>query len=183
MESKPSGPPRDRGRAPARHRRDPAARAALCGVASTRATSTGSWSCSCPTCAWAEEQGRAALRADFERQLRATGVSFLQVGNHVVDFESEDVATGVVYCRGEIQEGGRESSRWIVQLIQYHDRYELRAGRWLFVRRKHLLVYGAELGQNPLGLAPAEWPRSQTGWGTVPEGLASWQRFWKTHGG
>ncbi len=130
-----------------------------------------------------EQQGRAALRADFERQLRATGVSFLQVGNHVVDFESEDVATGVVYCRGEIQEGGRESSRWIIQLIQYHDRYERRGGRWLFVRRKHLLVYGAELGQNPLGLSPAEWPRSQTGWGTVPEGLASWQRFWKAHGG
>ncbi|MGH7287030.1 MAG: nuclear transport factor 2 family protein [Myxococcota bacterium] len=130
-----------------------------------------------------EQQGHAALRADFERQLRATGVSFLQVGNHVVDFESEHAAAGVVYCRGEIQEGGRESSRWIIQLIQYHDRYELCSGRWLFVRRKHLLVYGAELGQNPLGLGPAEWPRSQTGWGTVPEGLASWQRFWKTTGG
>jgi len=129
-----------------------------------------------------EGQGRAALRADFDRQLRATGVSFLQVGNHVVDFEDEDHASGIVYCRGEIQEGGRESARWIIQLIQYHDRYELCSGRWLFVRRKHLLVYGAELGQSPLGLPPAEWPRSQTGWGTLPESLASWQRFWKGGG-
>jgi len=129
-----------------------------------------------------EASGRAALRADFDRQLRAAGVSFLQVGNHVVDFEDDDHATGVVYTRGEIQEGGPESERWIVQLIQYHDRYERRDGRWLFVRRKHLLVYGAELGQSPLGLPPAEWPRRQTGWGTVPGSLPSWQRFWKGEG-
>jgi len=125
-----------------------------------------------------EKSGRDALRADFDRQLRSIGVSFLQVGNHVVDFEDATHASGIVYTRAEIQEGGRESTRWIVQLIQYHDRYEKRSADWLFVRRKHLLVYGAELGQNPAGLPPAEWPRSQTGWGTVPESLPSWQRFW-----
>ena len=59
-----------------------------------------------------------------------------------------------------------------------HDRYERRGERWLFVRRKHLLVYGADLGQSPLGLPPAEWPRRQTGWGTVPANLPSWRRFW-----
>jgi hypothetical protein len=125
-----------------------------------------------------ERSGRDALRADFDRKLRSVGVSFLQVGNHVVDFEDASHASGIVYTRAEIQEGGRESTRWIVQLIQYHDRYEKRGVRWLFTRRKHLLVYGAELGQNPVGLPPAEWPQSQTGWGTVPESLPSWQRFW-----
>jgi hypothetical protein len=130
-----------------------------------------------------ERRGREALRADFDRQLRATGVSFLQVGNHVVDFDDESHASGVVYCRGEIQEGGRASSRWIVQLIQYHDTYERQGGRWLFVRRRHLLVYGADLGQSPLGLPPADWPRRQTGWGTAPGSLASWRRFWGEEGG
>ena len=124
------------------------------------------------------KSGHEALRADLARQLRATGVSFLHVGNHVVDFEDEDRASGVVYCRAESQEGGREGTRWIVQLIQYHDRYERRAGRWLFVRRRHLLVHGADLGQSPLGLPPADWPRRQTGSGTLPASLASWQRFW-----
>ena len=124
------------------------------------------------------QRGREALRTDFDRQLRATGVSFLQVGNHVIDFADDAHASGVVYCRGEIQEGGRDSSRWIVQLIQYHDQYERRDARWLFVRRKHLLVYGADLGQSPLGLPAADWPRRQTGWGTVPASLASWRRFW-----
>jgi ketosteroid isomerase-like protein len=122
--------------------------------------------------------GREALRADFERQLRATGVSFLLVGNHVVDFEDAAHASGVVYTRAESQEGGPESTRWIVQLIQYHDRYERRDGRWLFLRRRHLLVWGADLGQSPLGLPPADWPRRQTGWGTVPSSLPSWRRFW-----
>ncbi len=123
-------------------------------------------------------RGREALRADFDRSLRAVGASFLQVGGHVVDFAGEERASGVVYCRGEIQDGGPESARWIVQAIQYHDDYERREGRWLFVRRRHLLVYGAELGENPLGLPPAEWPRRSTGRGSVPWSLESWRRFW-----
>jgi len=123
--------------------------------------------------------GHAALRADFERALRAVGVTFLHVGNHVVDFADDAHASGIVYTRGEIQDGGPQSTRWIVQAIQYHDTYEKRAGRWLFARRRHLLVYGAELGTNPLMLPPAEWPKSQTGRGSVPFDLETWQRFWK----
>jgi ketosteroid isomerase-like protein len=126
-----------------------------------------------------QTRGREALRADFDRSLRAVGATFLQVGNHIVDFADATHASGVVYTRGEIQDGGPESSRWIIQAIQYHDSYEKRDGRWLFVRRRHLLVYGAELGTNPLTLAPAEWPMRQTGRGTVPWSLATWQRFWK----
>ncbi len=126
-----------------------------------------------------ELSGREALRADFDRSLRAVGATFLHVGNHVIDFVDDAHATGIVYCRGEIQDGGPESSRWIIHAIQYHDSYERRDGCWLFVRRKHLLVYGAELGVNPLTLAPAEWPKNQTGRGSVPWSLESWQRFWK----
>jgi ketosteroid isomerase-like protein len=126
-----------------------------------------------------EASGREALRADFDRSLRAVGATFLLVGSHVVDFTDDAHASGVVYTRGEIQDGGPDSERWVVQAIQYHDRYEKREGRWLFVRRKHLLVYGAELGVNPLTLGPAQWPKRQTGLGTVPWSLESWQRFWK----
>lgn len=125
------------------------------------------------------ERGHAALRADFERSLRAVGATFLHVGNHVIDFADDTHASGIVYCRGEIQDGGPESTRFITQAIQYHDRYEKRGERWLFARRKHLLVWGAELGENPLALAPAEWPKRQTGRGTLPWSLESWQRFWR----
>jgi hypothetical protein len=118
--------------------------------------------------------GREALRQDFERQLRGVGITILFVGNHIIDFDDDDHARGVVYCKGEIQDG----ERWIHQAIQYRDTYERREGHWQFVRRKHLLWYGAELGENPLVLPPARWPEHNTGKGTLPESLETWQRFW-----
>ena len=119
--------------------------------------------------------GRDALREDFERQLREVGISILFVGNHIIDIDDDDHARGVVYCKGELQVG----ERWITQAIQYRDRYERRTGRWYFVRRRHLLLYGRELGQSPLGLPPANWPENHTGKGTLPESWETWQRFWK----
>ena len=119
--------------------------------------------------------GRDALREDFARQLREVGITILFVGNHVIDLDDDEHAHGVVYCKGEIQDG----ERWITQAIQYRDRYQRRDGRWYFVRRKHLLWYGSELGQSPLGLPAANWPEHNTGKGTLPESWKSWQRFWK----
>jgi ketosteroid isomerase-like protein len=119
--------------------------------------------------------GREALRRDFDRQLRAIGVSILFVGNHVIDFDDADRARGIVYCIAQIQDG----ERWIRQAIRYDDVYARRDGRWLFVRRRHLLWYGIEEPHNPLLQPPAEWPKSHTGRGTLPETLESWQRFWK----
>ena len=122
--------------------------------------------------------GHEALRLDFDAAFRGVGVTFLHVGNHVIDLVDDDHATGILYCRGEIQDGGPQSDRWIIHAIQYHDTYDRVEGRWLFVRRKHFLVYGAELGVNPLGLEPANWPTSQTGMGSHPFALESWQAFW-----
>ncbi|MBM4267028.1 MAG: nuclear transport factor 2 family protein [Deltaproteobacteria bacterium] len=119
--------------------------------------------------------GHAALRESFEAQLRATGITILFVANHLIDFDDDEHARGVVYCKCEAQNG----DRWIHQAIQYRDTYERRAGRWLFVRRRHLLWYGSEVGQNPLALPPANWPESQTGRGTLPESEPTWQEFWR----
>lgn len=125
-----------------------------------------------------ERSGRAALRADFDRQLRGIGISILFVGNHVIDFDDDHGAHGIVYCKAEIQDG----DRWIHQAIQYRDRYACRNGRWLFVRRLHLLWYGASYAPgdpaNPLASRPADWPRHHAGKGTIPESWDSWQRFW-----
>ena len=126
-----------------------------------------------------EASGREALRRDFERQLGAIGVSILFVGNHVIDFDDDERASGIVYCAAQIQNG----ERWIRQAIRYDDRYVLRDGAWLFARRKHLLWYGVEEPRNPLLQPPAEWPRSHTGRGTLPESLDTWQRFWQDRRG
>ncbi len=122
-----------------------------------------------------DRSGREALREDFDRQLRAIGMSILFVGNHVIEFDDDDHAHGVVYCKGEIQ----DDDRFITQAIQYRDSYARRDGHWYFVRRKHLLWYGYEQGENPLKLGPANWPERHTGRGTLPESDESWQRFWE----
>jgi hypothetical protein len=121
-----------------------------------------------------ERSGHQALRADFDRQLRAIGISILFVGNHVIDFDDDQHARGIVYCKAEIQDG----ERFISQAIEYQDQYERRDGHWYFVRRKHLLFYGREQGENPLKLRPANWPENHSGRGTLPESKKSWQRFW-----
>jgi ketosteroid isomerase-like protein len=118
--------------------------------------------------------GRDALRNDLDRQLRAVGITILFVGNHVIDFVDANHARGIVYCKAEIQ----DTERWIQQAIRYNDDYERRDGHWYFVRRRHLLFYGTELGQSPLGLEPADWPANHTGRGTLPESLSTWRAFW-----
>ena len=89
--------------------------------------------------------------------------------------KGKDHSTGIVYCRGQIQDG----ARWIEQAIQYRDRYERCDGEWLFVRRVHLLWYGVETAERPLDQPPANWPAHHTGRGTVPEDLPTWKAFWK----
>jgi ketosteroid isomerase-like protein len=128
----------------------------------------------------ADAIGHDALRADFDRQLRAIGVTILQVTNHVIDVDVDqsglvgDTASGIVSCRGEIE----IDDAWIVQQIEYHDTYARRDGRWRFVRRRHLLYYGAPLGVSPLGLDDAHWPRHAVGRGTLPFSLPTWTTFW-----
>lgn len=126
-------------------------------------------------------EGRETLHRLMTEALRGVGITFLNVGTHMIDPDPDDAdrATGVAYCKAEIQDGGPDSDRWIHHAIQYHDIYERRDGRWYFgANRKHFLVYGAEIDPNPLLLRDANWPANQTGRGTHPQALASWQAFW-----
>lgn len=120
-----------------------------------------------------DQTGRDALRANFTEQLRDLGVTILLVGNHVISVVDDDHATGIVSCRGEIEMG----DKWVVQAIQYHDSYERRDGTWLFARRRHLLFYGADMLDRPIGLPLAHWPASAIGKGELPEILPTWQAF------
>lgn len=120
-------------------------------------------------------RGIEALRENLAGQLGAIGVTILHVGTHQIDLQGDDDATGHVYCRAEIQDG----DRWIHQTIRYDDRYRRVDGQWLFVGRKHQLFYGAEVGANPVGLPPANWPTNHDGWGTLPEADPTWQAFWE----
>jgi hypothetical protein len=108
--------------------------------------------------------GRDALRDDFSRQLAPLGQRVLHVTNHVVDVADADHAAGVVGTRAELELGGE----WIVQMIEYHDDYRRTDDGWRFVRRRHMLWYGAPVGTSPLGLPPANWPASAVSQGDLP---------------
>ncbi len=123
-----------------------------------------------------DAQGRVVLREFFDRTLREIGTTILNVGTHVIDFVDDDHATGIVYCRGEIQVG----NQWVVQAIQYRDDYQRRDGHWYFARRRHLLWYGREVGTSPIGLAPANWPEQHTGTGELPDEWPTWRAFWES---
>ena len=120
-----------------------------------------------------DSRGHEALRETFDRQLRTVGTTVLNVGTHQIDLGGPDDATGHVYCKAEIQDG----DRWIHQAIRYDDTYCRVDGDWRFVRRQHLLFYGAEVGVNPLGLPPADWPTNHDGLGTLPHDDPTWQAF------
>jgi ketosteroid isomerase-like protein len=123
-----------------------------------------------------DRRGRDALRANFDEQLRAIGVSILNVGTHRIDLVDDDHATGIVYCHAQIEDG----ERWIHQQILYRDTYARRDEHWYFVRRVHELFYGEVAATNPLQQPPADWPEHHTGRGTAPQSFPTWDAFWQT---
>jgi hypothetical protein len=118
--------------------------------------------------------GRDALREWFAQSLRSFGASFLSVTNHIIDFQGDDAATGIVYCRAEMEVG----DQWIVQAIQYWDDYVRHEGKWYFAYRRHLMLYSLEMHESPVGQRPVRFPVTQTGLGALPDAHPSWARFW-----
>lgn len=128
--------------------------------------------------------GPDAFRRRFQGSMSGVGVTILFVGNHLVDFDDDDHAHGLVYCRGYIEtRDGIHPGRLVEQAILYRDRYRRVEGDWRFVSRSHELWYGIETAERPLHQRRAEWPRFHDGVGSVPYGDDSWQRFWAAHGG
>lgn len=120
--------------------------------------------------------GRDELATKFRSQLRELGPTTLLVGNHIIEFDSadNDRASGIVYCRGYIH----DPTGFIEQMIVYFDTYQHGAdGVWRFVGRRHELFYGVVAAEQPQDLAPANWPSAQTGTGTIPFRLDTWQAF------
>ena len=120
-----------------------------------------------------DEYGHEVLRANFDAQLRPLGVTVLQVTNHVIDVVDADSATGIVSCRAEIEMGDGSCRR-----SSTTTRTTRRDGHWKFARRRHLLIYGADLLQRPIGLPLAHSPARATGKGELPEQLPTWRAFY-----
>lgn len=120
-------------------------------------------------------RGPAGARAVFTGTLGQIGVAVLVVGNHIIDFDDADHATGEVWCRGYIDDH-REG--FIEQMIRYRDRYRRVDGSWRFVGRRHQLWYGVATAESPLDQPDADWPSHQVGKGSLPYQETAWRQFW-----
>jgi SnoaL-like domain len=128
----------------------------------------------------ADAVGREALKAWMSGLMSKMGTSVHLVANHVIDFESADRATGVVYCRDELERPDR--GEWSYGTLQYWDDYERIEGTWGFTRRRIHRWYlvdaldrpAAGKGVNDFGDVIQERK--------LPDVYDTWSDFWKTFG-
>jgi hypothetical protein len=121
------------------------------------------------------EFGREAMKRWWSATLTHFGVSIHLIGNHTFEFDDDDHAHGVVYCRPEHEVQGR----WLVVTMQYWDRYERRDGRWYFKSRKPLFWYSRDELENPAGPAKLRWFDRPTAEAPLPGAWPTWHEFWK----
>ena len=73
-----------------------------------------------------DQSGRQALRTWFDQTLREQFSGTAHVtGNHIIEFDDDDHAHGVVYSRNEHETG----PEWVIMTMMYFDRYERIDGR------------------------------------------------------
>jgi hypothetical protein len=121
-----------------------------------------------------QEQGREALKVWFRQALSRMKSTVHFVGNHVIDFDSEDGAHGVVYCRDELDYPDR--GEWQVGVLQYWDTYRRVDGEWLFERRKFHRWYIVDALTRPSHGAGVDGARLSTT--QLPEAFPTWSAFW-----
>lgn len=125
------------------------------------------------------QSGRQALKASFGTVLRAFKASAHHLGGHVIEFDDEDNAHGVVYCRCEHEVG----DKWVPMYLYYLDVYRRDQGRWYIKRRAPCELYAAPLNEHPCGPNKIRWPGLPAREGTWHAHFPSWEAFWKDAAG
>ncbi len=121
--------------------------------------------------------GRAALKEWFDIILRTRIKQTAHiVMNHVIEFESEEAAYGVVYCRAEHE----LDKHFVVQQMQYWDTYVRRDAIWYFRRRIPLAWYATDVLDRPVGEQKVRWPDQAPRHGELPQWWASWEEYWRS---
>jgi hypothetical protein len=120
---------------------------------------------------------RTELLKRFTHSFARNPQSILNVGNHLIEFDPDDGnrATGTVYARCECEFEGQ----WLIQQIVYFDEYLCEHDTWYFWSRRHLLFYGASLGESPLGLPAADAAELTRGKGSMPQVWESYRKFFE----
>ena len=123
------------------------------------------------------ESGRQAIKEWYYKALsHGTLASAHGIHGHVIDFESRDLATGLVYSRNDLE----TKDVWMDEMMAYLDRYERRDGVWYFQRRAPLFWYQCDHLNPPLGGGEAKirWQGMEWQEGAFHSAFPSWTDFW-----
>ena len=123
--------------------------------------------------------GRDGVRRFYDQSLRKFHCSMHLVANHVIDFDDDDHARGVVYCRAHHHV--LEPDHWFDVALAYWDAYERVSGQWFFRRRRVRSWYRQAFGDPEHGpervVASPEASGPQRG-ARMPEVFDTFDAFW-----
>jgi len=124
--------------------------------------------------------GRDGVRRFYDQSLRKFHCSMHLVGNHVIDFDDDAHAQGVVYCRA--QHHVLEPEHWFDEALAYFDSYERVDDAWFFRRRRLRSWYRQYFGHPEFGVervcAPIETAGPKRG-ERLPEAFPTFEAFWQ----
>ena len=124
-------------------------------------------------------QGHEGVKRFYDQALRNFHCSMHLVANHVVDFDDDDHAHGVVYCRA--QHHVLEPEHWFDMALAYWDTYERFDGRWIFRRRRLRSWYTQYVGHPEHGTARVRYEAGASGpqrGQQMPEAFETFEAFW-----
>lgn len=129
----------------------------------------------------ADERGREALKRWMSAVMSQMRTSVHLVANHVIDFRDADHASGVVYCRDELERP--DTGQWAVGTIQYWDDYERIDGEWCIGRRRLHRWYLVDWLERPRPGLGVNAFGSHIREKQLPDAYASWGEFWESYPG
>ena len=123
--------------------------------------------------------GPDGVKAFYNQSLRKFHCSMHLVANHVIDFDDDDHAHGVVYCRAHHHV--LEPEHWFDEALAYFDTYDRVRDEWRFRRRRVRSWYRQEFGHPEHGVdrvtATSEASGPKRG-AQMPEAFATFEAFW-----
>lgn len=127
--------------------------------------------------------GRAGVKRFYDRALRNFHCSMHIVANHVIDFDDDEHAHGVVYCHA--RHHVLEPPHWFDEALAYFDEYECIDDAWLFRRRRLRSWYRQHFGHPEFGSERVEAAVETTGpkrGARMPEAFPTFDAFWADQG-
>ena len=123
------------------------------------------------------ESGRPALKRWYDSIMRNKVIGSAHGAlSHIIDFESKDLATGLVYSRNDLE----TQNVWMIEFMAYLDRYERRDGIWYFQRRTPLYWYQCDINNPPVGGEnKVRWEGQEWAEGSFHAAFPSWTEFWE----